>query len=102
MCSSDLVGPPILAEALTAAAVVLARPAGVAAWLAWAGLALVGVIWLSTVSLQIPAHAALSSGFKPAVAASLVSSNWIRTVAWTLRAALVCAMLWQAASAARS
>ena len=96
-----VVGPPMLVEALTAAALVLGRPAGVAPWLAWAGLALVGVIWISTVSLQIPAHAALSSGFKPAVADALVSTNWIRTVAWTLRAALVCAMAWQAANAAR-
>lgn len=96
-----VVGPPMLVEALTAAVLVIARPAGVPSWMPWTGLALVGVIWLSTAALQIPAHARLSSGFDPAVGAALVSTNWIRTVAWSLRALIVCAMAWQAAEAAR-
>ena len=97
-----VVGPPMLVEALTSAVLVLARPAGVPAWMPWTGVVLVGIIWLSTATLQIPAHAKLSSGFDPAVGASLVSTNWIRTVGWSLRAVLVCAMAWQAADAVRS
>jgi len=97
-----VVGPPMLVEALTAGILVIARPTGVPAWMPWAGLVLVAVIWLSTATLQVPAHARLSSGFDPAVGASLVATNWIRTVGWSLRAILVCAMAWQAAGAARS
>lgn len=86
-----VVGPPMLLEALTAALLVAARPSGVPPWAAWTGLALVGVIWLSTAALQVPAHGRLISGFDAGVAATLVSTNWIRTAAWTARAAL---LLW--------
>jgi hypothetical protein len=94
-----VVGPPMLVEALTAGMLVVARPAGVSAWLAWTGFALVIVIWASTALLQIPAHGRLASGFDASAAATLVSSNWIRTVAWSVRGAIVAAMLWQALSA---
>ena len=96
-----VVGPPMLVEALTAALLVIARPPGVSGWIPWAGLALVAAIWLSTATLQVPAHARLAAGFDPAVGASLVATNWIRTVAWSLRALLVCTMAWQAAVASR-
>jgi hypothetical protein len=94
-----VVGPPMLVEALTAGLLVVARPAGVSAWLAWTGFALVIVIWASTALLQIPAHGRLASGFDASTAATLVSGNWIRTVAWSARAAIVAAMLWQVLSA---
>jgi hypothetical protein len=94
-----VVGPPMLVEALTAGILVFARPAGIPAWMPWTGLALVAVIWLSTATLQVPAHTRLSAGFDPAVGASLVATNWIRTIGWSLRAVLACAMVWQAASA---
>jgi hypothetical protein len=97
-----VVGPPMLVEALTALLLVVARPPQVAAWLAWTGLALVGVIWLSTAALQVPAHGRLVNGFDPQVGAYLVSTNWIRTIAWSARAAVVTAMLLQALTPARS
>lgn len=50
------------------------------------GLLLVCVIWASTAFLQVPAHQALSTGFDAEVHGFLVSTNWIRTLAWTLRA----------------
>ena len=94
--------PPMLVEALTALLLVVSRPAQVSAWLAWTGLALVGVIWLSTAALQVPAHGRLVSGFDAEVGSFLVTTNWIRTVAWSARAAVVCAMLMQALAPARS
>jgi hypothetical protein len=88
-----VVGPPMLIEALTASVLVFVRPAGVPAWLPWSGLVLVGVIWISTALLQIPAHGRLSAGFSEETGALLVSTNWVRTVAWSLRGAVVVAML---------
>lgn len=96
-----VVGPPMLVEALTAVLLVSSRPASVPAWMPWTGLVLVGIIWLSTAALQVPAHARLAGGFDGATAAALVSTNWIRTIGWTLRGVLVSLMLWQACSAAR-
>jgi hypothetical protein len=84
-----VVGPPMLLEALTAGLLLILRPAGVPAWAGWAGVALVAAIWISTAALQIPAHARLSSGLDVAVVRDLVATNWIRTVGWSLRAALV-------------
>lgn len=63
------------------------------------GIALVVTIWLSTFLLQVPQHGALTAGFDPVVHQKLVLGNWIRTIAWTLRGALVSVMLWRALSA---
>lgn len=88
-----VVFPPMVVELLTAVALVAWRPFGLPAWLVWAGLALVGVIWLSTALLQVPAHQTLGAGFDAAAHRRLVATNWIRTVAWAARSALVVAML---------
>lgn len=88
-----VVGPPMLVEAGAALLLVWMRPPEVPPALAWTGLALVALIWLSTLLLQVPAHARLSAGFDAETAATLVSTNWIRTIAWTARAVLVLMML---------
>ncbi|MFZ9881304.1 MAG: hypothetical protein ACO3QC_07885 [Phycisphaerales bacterium] len=96
-----VVGPAMLVEALSAGLLVFARPAGIPAWLAWLGLALVAVIWLSTAMLQVPAHGRLAGGFDASTHGFLVGTNWIRTVCWSLRAVVVVVML-AAASAPRT
>lgn len=53
------------------------------------GLGLVGVIWLSTLLLQVPLHGQLSEGFDEATVRRLVRSNWVRTIAWSMRLGLV-------------
>ena len=90
---SVVVMPAMLIEVGTGVALVVWPPAGLPEWLVWAGMALLGVIWLSTWIWQVPAHNALHDGFDAAAHRRLVSTNWIRTVAWGLRAALVLAML---------
>jgi hypothetical protein len=90
---SLVVGPAMLVEALLATWLVVDRPAELPVWWVWAGLGLVAVIWASTAVLQVPMHARLSGGFDAQAHAWLVSSNWIRTAAWTLRALLCAAML---------
>lgn len=59
----------------------------------WAGLDLIGVIWLSTRLLQVPQHRVLEAGSDPGAHRVLVASNWIRTVAWTARGILLLALL---------
>lgn len=90
-----VVGPAMLIEAVTAAILVFMRPAGVSPTLLWAGLALLGGIWLSTAFLQVPLHGRLAAGFSAEACDALVSTNWIRTVAWSLRGCLVAWMLVQ-------
>ena len=88
-----VVGPPMVVEGGTALLLLVRRPAAVPIGWVWVGLALLGVIWLSTALLQVPRHRLLGGGFDPAVARALVASNWLRTVAWTLRAGLALAMV---------
>ena len=91
-----VVGPPMLVEAATAVALVLAPPAGVPPWLAATGLVLLAVIWLSTALLQAPRHRELGLGFDAASHRFLVASNWLRTACWSARGLVV---LWMAAEA---
>lgn len=87
--TSLVVGPLMLTELAAAVLILLSgwapRPI--------AGLILLAIAWLSTFFLQVPRHATLERGFDPRAAASLVSTNWIRTIAWTARGVLALLML---------
>ena len=50
-------------------------------------------IHLSTVFLQIPLHKKLSKGYEREVVRKLVATNWIRTIGWTVRAAIAVAIV---------
>lgn len=86
-----IAGPLMVAE-LGSALMLLApsfRLPGIPAWEAWCGLGLVGLLWASTALIQVPLHNQLHTAYNLNVIQRLVLSNWIRTVAWTARAALV-------------
>lgn len=89
-----VVAPPMLIEAATSLHLCAFKPEQVPGWLIWTGLALVLVNWVSTAALQVPCHDALARGFDAATHRRLVSTNWIRTIAWTLRGVLTLSMLW--------
>lgn len=88
-----VVGPLMLMEAACAAWIVVSRPDAVTPALAWSGLALLGLIWLSTTLLQVPCHSQLAGGFDVGIHRRLVTTNWLRTLAWTLRGVLALMML---------
>lgn len=91
-----VVAPPMLLEGATALLLFWFRPAGASTWQLLTGLALLAVVWLSTALLQVPCHELLSREFDPEVHGRLVSTNWIRTSAWSLRGLLVLWMAWNA------
>ena len=47
------------------------------------------IIWLSTFLLQVPIHKRLQSGKDNECISRLVSTNWIRTIAWSIKAITV-------------
>jgi len=55
---------------------------------------LVLVIWASTFFLQVPAHTILDRGFDAVAHNQLVSTNWVRTIAWTLRGGISIWWVW--------
>lgn len=89
-----VVAPPMLVEGATAVLLIWFRPTGVAVWSVWSGLALLGVSWLSTAFIQVPCHELLSKVFDRIVQQRLVSTNWLRTAAWSLHGGLVLWMAW--------
>ncbi len=94
--TGPVVGPPMLIEAVTAVALLFSRPEGVPPALAWAGLALLALVWASTAILQVPRHRALGLDFDPGSHRFLVASNWVRTGAWSARGAVVLCMVAEA------
>lgn len=84
-----LVAPLMGAELGTGAWLALRPPPGVPAALAWLGLALIVLIWLSTALVQSPLHGRLAAGFDAVQHTRLVTTNTWRTAAWLVRGALV-------------
>lgn len=99
---TPLVGPMMLVEAALAGLLVLQRPAAVPAWMPWAGAGLVALLWGVTFLVSVPCHAVLSQGFDASAHARLVDTNWIRTAAWTARAAIAGWMVWCVWSAGKN
>jgi hypothetical protein len=46
---------------------------------------LVLILWLSTLCIQTPLHMKLEHGYDRGIVRKLVRSNWLRTIAWTLK-----------------
>lgn len=88
-----VVVPAMLVEGIAAAAIIARRPPGVPVWMPWAAAGVLLVIWASTFLVQVPLHDRLSSGWDADAHSRLVATNWIRTLLWSLRLALVAAML---------
>jgi hypothetical protein len=88
-----VVAPLLALETVTALFLMWRRPFGLPLPLAVAGLSLVIVNWLSTLFLQMPRHRTLGKGFDHYAYRELVATNWIRTLTWTARAAIVLWMI---------
>lgn len=75
-------------------------------WLAWAGralgpavwwsLGLVVGIWLVTFFISVPFHNRLTQdGYNYIAIDGLVRTNWLRTLAWSIRLLVLGTVLWQ-------
>lgn len=90
---SWLVLGPMVLELLLAAALAWQGPdLGAARW--WQ-LALVVLVWAATFFISVPFHNRLAEGYDYVAIDGLVRTNWPRTVAWTLRTALLGWLLWK-------
>lgn len=94
---TPVVAPAMLVELAIAIALVIPGPwSGNAAGLAWAGLVVVVLIWISTFFVQVPLHEKLAKGLDVIdgrTVGLLVRTNWVRTVLWSLRVVISAAML---------
>lgn len=79
-------------EIITAAGIAVAV-SEVPRWLSIGAGALLAAVWVSTAAFYGPLHGRLSTGFDPVLHRLLVRTNWVRTVAWTLRGVAAVAMV---------
>ena len=56
-------------------------------------LLLLSLVWVSTFLLQVPLHNALNHAYDTKKIRRLVNTNWIRTLAWTLRSLILIGIL---------
>jgi hypothetical protein len=83
-----IVAPAMILEGILAVALCVLAKSRFRFGLCVVGVALSLLIWLSTFLVQVPIHNKLASGRSVHQIQRLVSTNWIRTIAWSLRSAI--------------
>ena len=84
---------PMTIEGVATLLLLAMVPEGVAWYVPWlAGIPL-AVALGATVLLSVPRHAQMASNPDPTVGRELVTTNWVRTIAWSLRGLVAVGML---------
>lgn len=84
---------PMTVEGVTTLLLLGMVPEGVAWFVPWlAGIPL-AVALLATVFLSVPRHARMAANPDETVGRELVSTNWVRTIAWSIRGVVTAGML---------
>lgn len=91
--SAYLLGPIMFFEAITAVLLIELAPAGHLTILATVNLICLIFIWLSTFLFQLHQHHRLAVRFSQKILDLLISSNWIRTIFWTLKGIIMVLMV---------
>ncbi len=86
---TPIVAPAMIIELISSILLLIFPPQNIEVIWFWIGLILTVVVWLSTMFVQVPIHNRLANGVEPGSINRLINSNWIRTIAWSLRAGLV-------------
>lgn len=86
---SFVVGPFMLAEGVTGIWLVLDPPGDLSVVLPLAAGVLMAIAYGATALVSVPLHERLTASFDADAHRRLVSTNWIRTAAWTGRAVVV-------------
>ncbi len=94
--TSVVVIPAMVTELVAAGWLLIDQPAGIPDWAPWLGAILLGAVWASTALLQVPAHSALTMGLDEDQVRRLVSTNWVRTIGWSIRGILALALVYWA------
>ncbi len=83
-----LIPPIMLLEGASAVALPFLVTTARQTTLAWIGLALLVVVWVSTFAGAVPMHIRLASGFDASAHQRLMHWNLARALAWTARSAI--------------
>ena len=84
-----VVAPLMILELFTAVLLLFQRPRCLLLPEALINLVLLVLIWLSTLFIADQLHGSLAGQFSKSTHEALVGWNWLRTVAWSVRAVLL-------------
>jgi len=90
---SWVVGPLMAVEGVCVLAFFFAPPVSLPWWLPWAGAVAEAIAIGTTMFVSAPLHGRPGANFDPALLERLIATNWIRTAAWTGRAAVAIAIM---------
>ena len=90
-----IVGPLMAVEGICVLVLLALRPSEMSWWLPWAGALAEAVAIGVTAFVSAPTHGRLSAGHDDRLLDRLITTNWLRTAAWTARGVLSVVMLLQ-------
>ena len=90
--TAQVVGLPMAVEGVSTLILLVDRPDQVEWWLPWMGAILLAISLGSTVFLSVPLHQKMVNQPSAELGKKLVSTNWPRTVSWTLRG-VICVVM---------
>jgi len=94
--TAQVVGLPMAVEGVSTLILLVNRPDQVMWWLPWMGAIFLAISLGSTVFLSVPLHQKMVNQPSTELGEKLVSTNWPRTVSWTLRGVICVVMCAQA------
>ena len=94
--TAQVVGLPMAVEGVSTLILLVDRPDQVMWWLPWMGAILLAISLGSTVFLSVPLHQKMVNQPSAELGKKLVSTNWPRTISWTLRGVICVVMCAQA------
>ena len=86
---SIVVVPLMLVEVVTTFLLLWKPHPALTRGLSLTAAACLALAWLSTLLLQVPLHQQLLQGPNEACVAKLITTNWLRTSAWSMRALIL-------------
>ncbi|MFT5570163.1 MAG: hypothetical protein ACI8QD_002040 [Cyclobacteriaceae bacterium] len=91
-----IVGPSMAIELASSLGLLLfldKLPSPTAFWIA---SGLLAIIWAHTAFIAVPLHGKLASSYSLEIVDRLVSANWWRTIAWSIRSFVLAYLVYQA------
>lgn len=90
VATGSVVMLPMVLEMVFALFLVILKPQEKILYVA---LGLLVVVWIVTFFISVPAHNQLARGYQEIVINHLISTNWIRTIAWTVKSIIIAYLL---------
>lgn len=89
----QVVAPTMILEGIAAASLIPFAPTTLSLVLAVIGAVLAAILWWSTFFIQVPLHNHLQHGKNTDTINRLIVTNWIRTIAWSVRGGIAAGLL---------